>query len=60
MDVLLIVYEQVVIANGATGAIKFNENGTRIGYTLSLYNHGGVKLYNKVSHDSLWYRIKCK
>ncbi|WAR02300.1 GRIA2-like protein [Mya arenaria] len=46
-ELFLKVLKEVVIADGATGYIRFNENGTRVNYTLSLYNHGGVKLYNK-------------
>ncbi|XP_052801887.1 glutamate receptor 2-like [Mya arenaria] len=48
-ELFLKVLKEVVIADGATGYIRFNENGTRVNYTLSLYNHGGVKLYNKIA-----------
>ena len=44
---------QVRLAKGVTGYIAFNENGTRNDYTLSLYNHGGKELYNKVRLDRL-------
>ena len=37
--------------NAKTGRIEFNSSGTRVNYDLSLYNHGGTGLYQKVSEN---------
>ncbi|KAL4225052.1 hypothetical protein ACF0H5_015746 [Mactra antiquata] len=50
-DLFLRSLKKVVISDGTThtGLIKFNATtGSRIGYTLYLYNHGGSNLFTKV------------
>ena len=40
---------QVKIVDAKTGHIEFNSTGSRCNYSLSLYNHGGIGLFKKVS-----------
>ncbi|KAL3842037.1 hypothetical protein ACJMK2_020102 [Sinanodonta woodiana] len=45
----LTALKTVVIKDGMTGWIKFNETGARTNYTLHLYKHGGDDIYTKIA-----------
>ncbi|XP_045175501.2 glutamate receptor ionotropic, kainate 2-like [Mercenaria mercenaria] len=48
-EIYLKALKTVKIARGETGFIEFNRTtGSRIGYSLSLYNYGGANLFSKI------------